>query len=518
MKRSLAILLAFGLILSAVLTGCASDGKKEETGEDAPKHTETEPSYGGHLVYGMTQDLVSLDPHESTDAGTRSVVFNIYEGLVKPSSSGDLIAAVAEDYQIDQAGTEYVFTLREGIKFQNGQEVTLKDIEYSFNRYAEFSGENSAFVKSVKELSFPDEKTVRITLTNPDSEFLSELTFAIIPDGNDPNENPIGTGPYMVTEYKAGQYLDLSKNQYYWVEKEPYLDTVRFKFIADVNTAFTELQAGTIDVLNYLTTAQVEALKKSAGDEFRIVEGNMNLVHAMYLNNQAGPLSDVRVRQALCYAVDRDAINSFLFAGKSIIIGSHMTPQLPTWYEPAAASVYTYDVQKAKDLLEQAGYKDGFDLTITVPSAYSQHVDTAQIIADQLSLVGIRVTIKQVEWTVWLSDVYKGRDYEATVIGFDGKLNPSDWMAKYGTDAPKNMMNYSNAEYDELLEKALKAVDTEEKASYYKQMQMNLAENAASVYIEDPADFVAMNSQFDGYVFYPTTAWDVSKIYQISGK
>lgn len=518
MKRLLAILLTLGLILSAVLTGCTSDGKKEETGEDAPKHTETEPSYGGHLVYGMTQDLVSLDPHESTDAGTRSVVFNIYEGLVKPSSSGDLIPAVADGYEIDPSGTEYVFTLRDGVKFQNGQEVTLKDIEYSFNRYAEFSGENSAFVKSVKELSFPDEKTIRITLAEPDSEFLSELTFAIIPNGNDPNETPIGTGPYMVSEYKAGQYLDLSKNQNYWVKNEPYLDTVRFKFIADVNTAFTELQAGTIDVLNYLTTAQVEALKKSAGDEFRIVEGNMNLVHAMFLNNQAGPLSDVRVRQAICYAVDRDAINSFLFAGKSIIIGSHMTPQLPTWYEPAAASVYTYDVQKAKDLLEQAGYKDGFDLTITVPSSYSQHVDTAQIIADQLSLVGIKVTIKQVEWTVWLSDVYKGRDYEATVIGFDGKLNPSDWMAKYATDASKNMMNYSNAEYDELLEKALKAVDTEEKASYYKQMQMNLAENAASVYIEDPADFVAMNSRFDGYVFYPTTAWDVSKIYQIKGK
>ena len=515
MKRLLAILLTLGLLLSAVLTGCTSDGKKDETLENAPKHTETEPVYGGHLVYGMTQDLVSLDPHESTDAGTRSVVFNIYEGLVKPSSSGDLIPAVAGSFEIDPSGMEYVFTIRDGIKFQNGQEVTLKDIEYSFNRYAEFSGENSAFVKAVKELSFPDEKTVKITLNEADSEFLSQLTFAIIPDGSDPAEKPIGTGPFMVVEYKAGQYLDLSKNQYYWLENEPYLDTVRFKFIADVNTAFTELQAGTIDVLNYLTTAQVEALKKGTGDDFRIVEGNMNLVHAMFLNNQAGPLSNVKVRQAICYAVDRDAINSFLFGGKSIIIGSHMTPQLPTWYEPEAASVYTYDVKEAKKLLEEAGYPNGFDLTITVPSSYSQHVDTAQIIADQLSLVGINATIKQVEWTVWLSDVYKGRDYEATVIGFDGKLNPSDWMAKYGTTASNNLTNYSDPEYDELLEKALKAVDTEEKASYYKQMQMNLARNAASVYIEDPADFVAMDSQFDGYVFYPTAAWDVSKIYQI---
>ena len=515
MKRLLAILLSLGLALSAVLTGCTADGSKDGTSDDAQTHTETEPVYGGHLVYGMTQDLVSLDPHESTDAGTRCVVFNIYEGLVKPTSEGKFIGAVAQDYRMSDDALTYTFVLRDGIRFQNGQEVTVEDIVYSINRYAEFSGESSAFSLALKEVSCPDEKTVVVTLNAPDSEFLSQLTVGIIPNGSDAGENPVGTGPFAVMEYKAGQYLDLVKNEYYWEEGKPYLDSVRFKFIADVNTAFTELQAGTIDVLNYLTSPQVQALTKSAKDEFRIVEGNMNLVHAMFLNNQSGPLSDVRVRQAICYAVDRDAINSFLFDGKSTIIGSHMIPSLTTWYQPEAASVYTYDVEKAKDLLKQAGYENGFELTITVPSSYSQHVDTAQIIADQLSMVGIKVEIKQVEWTVWLNEVYKGRNYEATVIGFDGKLNPSDWLAKYGSEASNNLTNYSNAEYDALLEKALKAVEEDEKASYYKQMQMNIAENAAAVYIEDPADFVAMNSAFDGYIFYPTAAWDLSTIYQV---
>ena len=515
MKRSLAFLLTLVLALSAVLSGCAKDGKTGGTEDNAQTPTEAEPVYGGHLVYGMTQDLVSLDPHESTDAGTRSVVFNIYEGLVKPTSDGDLVPAVAEKADISPDGSVYTFTLRDGVKFQNGQAVTVKDIEYSINRYAEFSGEGSAFVLALKEVSFPDDKTVVITLSEPNSEFLSQLTLAIIPEGSDPSKEPIGTGPFKVSEYKVGQYLDLSKNEYYWKEGEPYLDTVRFKFIADVNTAFTELQAGTIDVLNYLTLAQVEALQKGTQDAYGIVEGNMNLVHAMFLNNAYGPLSDVRVRQAICYAVDRQAINDFLFGGKSTLIGSHMIPSLTTWYEPAAAETYTHDVAKAKELLKEAGYENGFELVITVPSSYSQHVDTAQIIADQLSDVGIKATLNQVEWAAWLSDVYHDRNYQATVIGFDGKLNPSDWLAKYGTTASNNLTNYSDPTYDELLEKALAAVDTEEKAGYYKEMQMNLSQNAAAVYIEDPADFVALSSNFSGYHFYPTAAWDVSTIYQI---
>ena len=169
----------------------------------------------------MTQDLVSLDPHESTDAGTRSVVFNIYEGLVKPTSSGDFEAAVAESYDISSDAKTYTFKLRKGIKFQNGQEVTVKDIEYSINRYAEFSGEDSAFVLALGKVEFPDDETIQITLKEADSEFISQLTLAIIPDGSNPAQDPIGTGPFKVKEYKVGEYLDLLKNEYYWKEGAP---------------------------------------------------------------------------------------------------------------------------------------------------------------------------------------------------------------------------------------------------------------------------------------------------------
>ena len=516
MKKRMLFFFAVVLAMAIALGGCSGDKSGgSQQGNSGSTLADAEPTYGGSLIYGMTQDLVSLDPHQNTDAGTRSVVFNMYEGLVKPTPSGDLEPAVAEDYKIEDDAMTYVFTLRSGITFHNGNPVTVEDVEYSINRYAEAQGENSAFSLAVKSVSCPDDKTIVVSLNAPDSEFIYQMTLGIIPKDFewDGVSGFPGTGPFKFVSYTPGEKLVLAKNEHYWKEGLPYLDEVTFKFIATVDTAFLELKAGTIDVLNYLVVAQVADLSRS-GDQFTIVEGNMHLVHAMFLNNQYGPLQDERVRQAICYAINRDEINQFLFDGKSTIIGSHMIPDLTTWYEGEAASVYSYDIAKAKDLLKQAGYENGFDLVITVPSAYTQHVETAEIIENQLSMIGVRVSIQKVEWTTWLKEVYTNRNYQATVIGFDGKLNPSDWLAKYGSDAAKNIANYSDAEYDALLEKALKTTDTEEKASYYKQMQMNLAQHAASCYIEDPADFVAMNSSFGGYQFYPTAAWDVSCIYK----
>ncbi len=507
--------MALVLLLAIALTACSGDKSNGSQNGNSDSSTLTETAtYGGNLVYGMTQDLVSLDPHQSTDAGTRSVVFNIYEGLVKPMPNGDLEPAVAQDYEISKDALTYTFILRSGITFHNGKTVTVEDVEYSINRYAETQGESSAFSMAVKSVVCPDDKTIVVTLNAPDSEFIYQMTLAIIPcDFEADKDHPFpGTGPFQYVSYTPGEKLVLSKNENYWKEGLPYLDEVTFKFISDINTAVLELKAGTIDVLNYLTAANVSDLKNNS-DTIRIVEGNMHLVHAMFLNNAYGPLQDERVRQAICYAINKDEINQFLFDGKSTIIGSHMIPDLNTWYEEACAGMYSYDPVKAKDLLEQAGYKDGFDLVIKVPSSYTQHVETAEIIENQLSAVGIRVTIKKIDWTTWLSEVYTNRDYQATVIGFDGKLNPSDWLAKYASDAGKNIANYADEDYDRILKEALSTVETEKKADLYKQLQMNLAEHAASCYIEDPADFVGMNSRFGGYVFYPTAAWDVSCLY-----
>jgi len=530
MKKRGILLGVMVLLVSAALCACGKGGKNTESAdtvnnssevqggsdtvadsaEETTEATAGEPVQGGHVVVGMTQDLVSLDPHQVTDAGTRGAVFNLYEGLVKPTASGDIEPAVAEKCVISEDAKTYTFTLRDGVTFHDGSAVTADDVKYSIERYAEIQGESSAF-SVLDKVEIQDEKTIVVTLKESYSEFLPDMASAsIIPASNeDPEGNPIGTGPFRFAEYKKGQSLKIEKYDGYWKKGYPYLDSAEFKIVADMDTAYTELSAGTIDILNYLTIDQTQALS----DDFKIVKGSMMLVHAMFLNNDYEPFKDVKVRQALCYAVDRQAINDFLFGGQSELIGSHMIPALQKYYEPAAANLYSYDPEKAKSLLSEAGYGDGFDLEIAVPSSYSQHVDSAQIITEQLKAVGINATIKPVEWATWLSDVYGDKKYQATVIGFDGTLAPNDWLKKYCSDAGNNIANFNNPEYDETFNKAYTSVDDSEKAQYYKQCQMILAENAASVYIEDPADFVAVNAKLSGYAFYPVAAQDLSTVY-----
>jgi len=467
---------------------------------------------GGSVVFGMTQVLVSLDPHIESDAGTRDVVFNLYEGLVKPTSDGDIVPAVASDVQISDDAKTYTFTLREGITFHDGTAVTAEDVKYSIDRYAEIQGESSAF-SIVSEVVIQDEKTIVVNLKEGYSEFLSMMLIAIIPEANtDITGNPIGTGPFQFVSYTPGQKIVMEKYEGYWKEDTPSLDTVEFKFIADVDTAFVELQAGTIDIMKYLTAAQAESLS----DEFQIIEGSMNMVHGMFLSHDYEPLKNLQVRQALCYAIDRQAVNNFLFGGKSKLIGSHMSPTLGKYYEEEAENVYTYDPAKAKELLTEAGYADGFDLEITVANSYSQHVDTAQIIAEQLNQVGIHATINQVEWSTWLSEVYQGGKFQATVIGFDATLMPGEFMMRYKSDSSKNFMHYVNEEYDTVFEEAYATVDDAKKVELYKKAQMILAQDAAAVYIEDPANLVAVSSEFAGYTFYPTSAEDMSLPYKVA--
>ncbi|MBQ8396109.1 MAG: ABC transporter substrate-binding protein, partial [Oscillospiraceae bacterium] len=300
----------------------------------------------------------------------------------------------------------------------------------------------------------------------------------------------------------------LEKFDDYYGEKA-HLDKVTYKVYEDANAMFTALNGGALDLVAHLTVDQINNLSNG----YNVLEGTMNLVQAIYLNNAVKPFDNELVRQALCYAVDVDSMLALTSDGHGTKVGSSMYPAFKKYFDESLANAYPYDPEKAKDLLKQAGYANGIEFTITVPSNYTPHVDSAIVLAEQLKASGIKANIRLVDWNTWLSDVYQGRDFEATLVGFDSSmLTASGMLARWVSGNGKNMINYSNSEYDETYAKAQASADDEEQTRLYKRCLEILSETAANVYLQDLADFVAVNPNLEGFEFYPLYVIDMAKL------
>jgi len=462
---------------------------------------------------GIAQDLDdSLDHHKAVAAGTKEVMFNVFEGLMKPTSTGDLTPAVAERYEISEDKLTYTFILRQGVKFHNGDAVTAEDVKYSIERVAAPAETGVVPVEAlsiIAGIETPDEGTVVITLKEPSNEFISYMTVAIEPAGyTGQDTKPVGTGPFKFVSRTAQESIVLEKFDAYW-GTPAYLDRVTYKVIENAEGLLMGLKSGALDIVSHLSTTQVAQL----GEEFTIEEGAMNLVQALYLNNAEKPFDDVRVRQALCYAIDRQQILDIAFDGYGSIINSSMYPAFGKYFVEEMNGHYTVDIEKAKALLADAGYPDGFSMTITVPSNYKPHIDTAEIIVEQLEYIGVKAEVRLVEWETWKADVYAGRQFQSTVVGFDAStMTARALLERWTSGYAKNMINYSDAEYDALFARAQTCYDDAEQTEIYKEMQKNLTVNAANVYIQDLADMVAVRSNLTGLQFYPIYVLDLSTV------
>ncbi len=541
MKKRISVLLIMALLTMAALGGCAggtdissgdnssvesqtgsTDGSSEDNASAASQAESSEssqsqagsPVYGGSIVVGIQQDVDSLDPHKATAAGTKEILFNIFEGLVKPDENGDLMNALASDYTISEDGLVYTFTLREGVKFHNGNTVTAQDVKYSLDRASGLL-DGTPLISSLSVLTsvdILDEKTVQVTVGSANTELIYSFVAAIIPAGSGEEESgtPIGTGPFSFVSYKPQEGVVIAKNADYWQEGLPYLDEVNFKIVNSPDTALLELKGGSIQIYPYLTDSQANELK----DSFQILSAPSDVVQALFLNNAVEPLNDVRIRQAICYALDLDMVNEFVAGGGATLVSSAMLPTLQTYYVDLTDTYGSgANIQKAQELMADAGFPDGFDLEITVPSNYEYHMQTAEVVAEQLKAAGINATINPVEWSRWLSDCYTDRNYQSTISGITSDMTPGYLTNRFQTDSKKNFVNFASDAYDEAYQNAAAALDPAEKAEYYKQVQKILCDEAGSAFIQVPPITIAMDPKLAGYKFYPVYVQDMSTVY-----
>ncbi|MDR0389920.1 MAG: ABC transporter substrate-binding protein, partial [Spirochaetaceae bacterium] len=493
-KKIPALLFGFMLVLSLFVSCTKADGPE------------------GELRFGLTTEPESFDPIDpSNTADGRSILFNVFEGLVKPDTDGNCIPAVAESYTIEENGLVYGFTIRQGLVFHDGSPVKASDAVFTIEEAIKAGFPGFAQIASV---TAQGERELRVLLKVPDPDFLPYLTIGVVPAENpDREKNPVGTGPFAITSYAAQRNLVLEKNPRYWQEGYPKLDKVTIVFLADSDALLLALQGGNIDGAT-ITGSLVQQLNP---ESFDIFPNPSNTVQLLALNNAVKPLDDPRVRRALNYAVDIPQIIAAAFYGRGEPSGSPLIPGLSDYYEESLKNPYPADLNRARELLAEAGYTGGFALEITVPSNYTMHMDTAQVIVNQLSQAGVDASIKLVDWPTWLSETYRARNYQATIISLDANnASPRSFLSRYLSDSGSNFLNYKSEAFDRAYGAAQTETDGKKRIELYREAQKLISGDAASVYIQDILGFRAFpKGRFAGTRNYPLYVEDFSAIYRI---
>ncbi|MDR2942705.1 MAG: ABC transporter substrate-binding protein [Treponema sp.] len=469
------------------------------------------------LRYGYNSEPTTFDPlNPSNTADGRSILFNVFEGLVKPDSGGALRPCIAESVTMEELGRVYNFKLRQGVRFHDGSPLTSADVKFSLD-----TAKSAGFIgfDAVEKIENNGDYSVKVVLSRPDPDFLPYLTVGIVKANSaDRDKKAIGTGPYFIESYAVQRELVLRKFADYWQDKVPILDTITIVFFADSDASVRGLHAGSIDGVE--VTGNLAS--QLSHEQFDIIPGYTAMVHLLALNNAAPPLDDIRVRQAINYGIDIQGIIDAAFFGNGEPSGSPLIPGLRAYYEHSLTNPYPVDLEKARSLLKEAGYgadvaggdagggaigENGkkLSLEITVASLYKMHVDTAQVIADQLARIGIDVSIRLVEWAAWLDDVYHRRKYQATIISLDSPIvSPKGFLSRYRSDDNSNFINYSSAAFDKVFDALLVEPDEDKRIALYKEAQRIISADAASVYIQDILGFRALRAGlYGGVLNYP---------------
>ncbi len=454
------------------------------------------PPSGEGLTIGIRLEPPSLDPTFGAAAATDEVVYgSIFEGLTRIGRDGKVYPALAQSWTVDDSGLLYDFILRQGVRFHDGSTFDAEDVKFSFERARAPNSTNAQrfLFSMIDEVIVVAPDHIRISVTHRTADFAFNLAWgdAVIVAVESAPKNahhPIGTGPFRFLRWQKGTSIFLAKNQNYWGEP-PLMDWVTFKVIPDSAAAYAAVMAGDIDGFpSFPAPELVRQFEKD--DRFTIAIGETEGETILGINNGRPPFDNILVRRAISHAIDRNAIIEGAMFGFGTPIGSFFPPSHPAYIDLLSQS--QYDPDKARVLLREAGYPEGFATEIKLPPAFYAR-RSGEIIAAQLRAVGIEAKIQYMEWVQWLDQVLGNRNYDLTIVAH---TEPRDIRF---FSRPDNYFQYHNPHFDALMDDIEQAESPAQRGRFYQEAQRILARDAVCGFLFQLPQIGIWRKEVKGY-------------------
>ena len=446
------------------------------------------------ITLGMVLEPPNLDPTSGAAAAVDEVVYaNLFEGLTRVGPDGAILPGLARTWDIQKDGRVYVFHLAEGVTFHDGATFDAEDVVFSLDRARgpESTNAQKVLFEGIESVEAVDPLTVRVTLSAPDGNFPFKMSWgdAVMVDPASVDQiatNPIGTGPFRFGEWRQGDRITLTAFDGYWGEK-PALKSATFRFISDPTAAFAALMAGDVNAFpNYPapeTLPQIEA-----DPRFKVIVGTTEGEVILGMNNTHAPLDNPNVRKAIAHAVNRQEIIDGAMFGYGTPIGSHFAPHNPDYVDLTGKSAFDPDQSRA--LLEQAGVLPLRLRLALPPPTYARR--GGEIIAAQLRAVGIETEITNMEWAQWLETVFKGGDFDLTIVAHTEPMD-IDIYAR-----PDYYFHYAKPEFVALMDNLSETVNAEQRSALLRQAQEMIADDYVNAFLFQLAKTGVADARIEG--------------------
>lgn len=447
------------------------------------------------LAFALSGGPDTLDPHGTAATLAFMVMKSLYDTLIEPDDEGKLVPALAESWTVSPDGLTWTFKVRSGVRFHHGKTLDAGDVKATLERILDPATRSPRRLQigPIRSVEPVDAQTVRIVLTERFAPLLAALAEgwgAILPADliarkHDFGTRPVGTGPFTLAELQRDSFVRLQRFDGYWIRGQPRLREVLIRFVPERAVKVAGLLSGEFDVVDAVDPDDLPRVR--ANPDVRIITQVTSLVNVVAINNSRGPLRDVRVRRALWHALDRRQVLRTAYGPESVPSAVFMDVTSPFWVD--VGDPYPFDLDRARRLLSEAGYGSGLTLDLALPQPFPAHIEAGQLVQAMLARVGITARTRVVEFGFWLSRIFGGGEYDLTIIGHTGKLDPEGRLTGWG-DPARNYIKYENQKVADLIHAGRITASPELRRRIYAEALKMMTEDAMFVILGTPVRYV----------------------------